>query len=99
MALVVAGVVGGAHPGAVARVFSATALGFLRRGFFSNSRMRTSCDAVRSSVSIGTPTPIVMFHRGAHPEEERECEEFFHGEVEVLCVVFCEEVMRWEPCM
>ena len=94
MALVVAGVVGGAHPGAVARVFSATALGFLRRGFFSNSRMRTSCDAVRSSVSIGT-----MFHRGAHPEEERECEESHHVEVELVRVVFCEEVMGWEPCM
>jgi len=37
--------------------------------------------------------------RGAHPEEERECEEFHHGEVEVVCVAFCEEVMGWEPCM
>ena len=41
--------------------------------------------------------------RGARSAEEGECEEFHqfhHGEVEVVCVLLCEEGHGgWEPCM
>ena len=58
---------------------------------------RRSVDVESSQFSGGQQVFAVVSIskgcRGAHPEEERECEEFHHSEVEVGCVVFCEEVM------